>query len=680
MKTYTVRYGGKEGRVQELKESENMIVVRTKGNRNLEDTPLRPETREMLENGTEVLKFPEAGVTVHEMPDQRAEGTPISMRDMARGELKTEDEIRFAGRVLQDAASGQPVLYTENFFVQFEEDTPEETCKSILERYQLRVKSQLAFADKAYFVQAAEGTGLGVFDIAEKLLQEPEVEYCHPELVQERRHKGIHPMQWHLAETSIRGNKIRAHVDVETAWKTTKGKGITIAIIDDGVDIAHPEFAGKVVHPYDATLNTSDPRPKRNDEKHGTACAGMACGSGLDKGASGTAPEAQLMPIRLNSGLGSMSEANAFAWAADHGADVISCSWGPVDGDWWDLNDPAHQQYVPLPDSTRMAIEYALRKGRNGKGSVVLFAAGNGNESVDKDGYASHPGVIAVAACNDNSKRCVYSDYGDAVWISFPSSDFGHREFSHPSPQTEGVRTTDRLGAYGYSAGGDYTNSFGGTSAACPGAAGVVALMLAANPNLTQKQVKNILKEATDQIDKDNGDYDNAGHSPLYGYGRVDAGKAIKAAVGASQTTPVQPTTPGLIRGQIQFNGTELSLETDKLTGDHFNPAKRVLGFNLSLSPSLNGLKLVCQANIPGIGIDKTEGNGQFTGSTDGRRRIIGFTIALAGPGHERYVVEYAAQLKGVYETAKGKNGEWCGTSKKSGKTVEAISVSLRRV
>jgi hypothetical protein len=235
------------------------------------------------------------------------------------------------------------------------------------------------------------------------------------------------------------------------------------------------------------------------------------------------------------------------------------------------------------------------------------------------------------------------------------------------------------LGAYGYSAGGDYTNSFGGTSAACPGAAGVVALMLAANPNLTQKQVKNLLKEATDQIDKDHGDYIN-NHSPYYGYGRIDAGKAVKAAMGAGQTTPVQPTTPSLIRGQVQFNGAELALETDTLTGDHFNPAKRVLGFNLSLAPALNGLQLVCQANIPGIGIDKTEGNGQFTGSTDGRRRIIGFTVALTGNGHEQYAVEYKAQLKGVYEIAKGQNGEWCGTSKKSGKTVEAISVSLRRV
>ena len=66
------------------------------------------------------------------------------------------------------------------------------------------------------------------------------------------------------------------------------------------------------------------------------------------------------MPLRMVSGLGSIDEADAFAWAADHGADIISCSWGPTDGAWWDPEDPVHEQVDPLPDSTRLAIDYAI--------------------------------------------------------------------------------------------------------------------------------------------------------------------------------------------------------------------------------------------------------------------------------------------------------------------------------
>ncbi|MBK6996696.1 MAG: S8 family serine peptidase [Lewinellaceae bacterium] len=253
-----------------------------------------------------------------------------------------------------------------------------------------------------------------------------------------------------------------------------------------------------------------------------------------ENGASGTAPEANLMPIRLRSGLGSMSEANAFVWAADHGADVISCSWGPADGDWWKPDDPLHTRTVALPDSTRLAMKYALSKGRKGLGCVILFAAGNGNENVMNDGYCSFEGVITVAACNDSGKRSVYSDYGKAVWVSFPSGDFEYPPFQHPAPFSEGLRTTDRLGKPGY-AEGDYTNAFGGTSGACPGMAGVVALILAANPTLSQKKVKQLVRSSCVRIDEAGGKYDAKKHSVYYGYGRIDAGKAVEKALKAKK-------------------------------------------------------------------------------------------------------------------------------------------------
>jgi subtilisin family serine protease len=399
----------------------------------------------------------------------------------------------------------------------------------VLRQGGLDVKQELPYATNSFFVAAPEGTGQRVFDIANELLQRKDVEYAHPELVRRLGQRTIFPQQWHLKTTVVNDRSISASANVEAAHALTQGANVTIAIIDTGIDIDHGEFSspGKIVAPRDTTANDANTRPDFDDEKHGTAFADVACADGR-VGASGVAPRARLMPIRMQSQLGSLAEANAFYWAARNGADIISCSWGPVDGDWWDPNDPNHTARVPLPDSTRLAIDYATTRGRNGKGCVVLFASGNGNESVDNDGYASYKNVLAVAACNDRSRRSVYSDFGNAVFCAFPSNDLPAQ--GRPAPLTPGIWTTDRTGRVGYSA-GNFTNSFGGTSSACPGAAGVAALVLSRNPSLRRYEVKDILRRSCDQIDQQGGQYDTNGHSRLYGYGRLNAEKAVRSAV-----------------------------------------------------------------------------------------------------------------------------------------------------
>jgi subtilisin family serine protease len=518
------RFGGSRGTRLGFEDHGDLVVIRTlrRGARH-DVSPLSRTARAANAALRPLFGFSAAGVGVWEAPEGDAE-------DLA-ATLDADPAVQFAGRGLRDEA-GSPVVYTENVFVKFDDDLDGEACRQAITRSGLTVKRELRFAANTYYAAAPARTGRRVFELAETLLDQDQVELCHPELIREIGWNAAFPEQWHLHATEVRGAPVDAHANVVAAWEMSQGQGTVIAVIDDGVDIDHEEFGSdsKIVSPQSLTPpRGDDPRPAEG-ANHGTACAGVACADGL-RGASGVAPQARLMPLRLESGLGSIDEADAFVWATDNGADVISCSWGPPDGPWWDPDDPRHDRVDPLPDSTRLAIDYATEKGRGGRGCLICWAAGNGAESVDNDGYASYERVIAVAACNDSGTQSLYSDFGDAVWCCFPSN---HGEES----LTPGIWTTDRSGTDGYNPGnttlgdraGDYSNSFGGTSSACPGVAGVAALVLSRNSELRWDDVRDLLKRSCDRIDEAGGDYDSHGHSPKYGHGRVNAAQAVAFA------------------------------------------------------------------------------------------------------------------------------------------------------
>jgi subtilisin family serine protease len=557
---YGYRYGGRKGRLHELELDDTLIVVRTHSRSPLRDARLSPRARQVLADLEPVARFHDAGVEVLRLRSARR-------RRAARAEglalLRSDPDCRFAGRVLRDAKTGVPVVYTENFFIKFADDVSPAVARRLIGDRGLSPKRELEYARNAWFVAAPEGTGRRVFAIAAELLADSRVELCHPELARRIQRRRAFPQQWHLKKVTLNGQVIDAHANVEAAWASSQGEGTTIAVIDDGVDIDHEEFAGsfKVVAPRDTTRASDDPRPGSRDD-HGTACAGVACANGVI-GASGVAPRARLMPIRCISALGSQPEADAFFWAAQHGADVISCSWGPPDNE-----GPA-----PLPDSTRLAMDWAISQGRNGKGCVIAFAAGNGDESVDEDKYASYPKVIAVAACNDRGKKSDYSDFGRAIHCAFPSND-------RTSTLTPGIWTTDRMGAAGYNSGsrslgdaaGNYTSRFGGTSSACPGVAGVVALVLARNPSLTWDQVKDVIRRACDRIDPAGGRYDANGHSRKYGYGRVNAKRAVDLAlpvagdvtsVATTRAVPIPDLATARLELDIAGSGRIKTLKVD---------------------------------------------------------------------------------------------------------------------
>jgi subtilisin family serine protease len=290
---------------------------------------------------------------------------------------------------------------------------------------------------------------------------------------------------------------------------------VTIAVVDDAIDTRHTEFAGRIVGEWDAASGGPSSRPI-SWQPHGTKVAGLALAAGVS--VSGVAPKARLLAVRvpaLTQRNGDATEAAGIAWAAENGADVICCAWGPP-------NPTA--ETGRLPEHTRDAIDWATAHGRGGKGCVVVFSSGNDGNDIALNEYASHPGVIAVGACNCHGKHPHYSGWGDALWCVVPSNDP-----LDPIGAYDTYDTTTPIGSFLL---GDtfYTSDFGFTSAACAVAAGVCAQILSVNPSLTSRGVRDVIAQSCRKIDTDSGSYDERGHSPYYGYGCVDLTRALEIA------------------------------------------------------------------------------------------------------------------------------------------------------
>lgn len=303
-----------------------------------------------------------------------------------------------------------------------------------------------------------------------------------------------------------------------------RGDGATIAVVDDAVDTRHPEFAGRIAGEWDAVYHRNSALP-HGWQPHGTKVAGLALAGGVRF--TGMAPEAQLLAVRvptLTAGAGDPAEARAIRWAAEHGADVICCAWGP--------SRPTLET-GRLPVRTREAIDWALIHGRAGRGCVVVFSSGNDGGDVALNGYASHPGVVAVGACSGRGKRPAYSSWGKALWCVYPSNDP-----LDPIGAAETHITTTPIGSFLL---GEtfYTRSFGFTSAACSAVAGICALVLSANPRLTAHEVKLVLARSCKKIDVENGSYDAADRSPYYGFGLLLPQRAVEIALQKSQASSV---------------------------------------------------------------------------------------------------------------------------------------------
>ncbi|MBT7292822.1 MAG: S8 family serine peptidase, partial [Rhodospirillaceae bacterium] len=328
--------------------------------------------------------------------------------------------------------------------------------------------------------------------------------------------------QWHLNNTGQTGGTAGIDINVTEVWNDYTGTGVVIGIIDDGVQHDHPDLAANydTALDHDARDRDSDAAPGTADDNHGTTVAGTIAADGDNGvGLTGVAYDATIAGFRMGYGSAGTTGQVVESLALQVNVDISNNSWGY--GGYF-VDDFSSSEFRPAGD----AILNAVTAGRDGLGTVYVFAAGNERGfggDVNYHNFQNSPHTIAVAALDHNGQVASFSTPGAAVLVSAPGVD---------------IATTDRTGGDGY-VDGDYVY-ISGTSFSSPITSGVAALMLEANPGLGYRDVQEILAYSARQTDSSSPGWDvngaanwNGGGlhtSHDYGFGLVDAHAAVRLA------------------------------------------------------------------------------------------------------------------------------------------------------
>jgi proprotein convertase subtilisin/kexin type 2 len=323
--------------------------------------------------------------------------------------------------------------------------------------------------------------------------------------------------QWHLKNTGQTNGKVGEDLNVETAWTFSQGEGVRIALVDDALEVVHSDLKANVIpgQSYNyrpAIKGSSFPLPCNYDDSHGTSVAGIIASRGSNAiGTVGIAPKARL--VGYNALSLDLTADIADALNRDMAINAIyNNSWGsPDDG----VLNASEGEFGT-------AIKKGLELGRQGKGSIFVFPAGNGGcyqvsgsgacqkDNSNMDGYLTHLGVITVGAVDQYGRLPWYGERGSNILVSAPGGD-----------GSAGITTTAISNAY--------RSDFAGTSASAPMASGVIALMLGVNPKLTWRDVPIILARSARKNDTTDPEWLGR-YNHKYGFGVIDATAAVRMA------------------------------------------------------------------------------------------------------------------------------------------------------
>jgi len=303
----------------------------------------------------------------------------------------------------------------------------------------------------------------------------------------------LYEKQWSINPKSIyyaEGRVVKnADINVTEAWEKTYGEGITVAVIDDCFDANHEDLYSNVYKTYNANDDSSN---VSGSNCHGTEVVGVVGAVKNDKGIIGVAPNVKLILISINLENSTESDfVKAFEYAKDNGAKVINCSWGSNN------------------ESQVLADEFESLRNSN---IITVFASGNENLDMDQAGIndeSEDPNVIGVGATEgETNDVAYYSNYGSNIDILAPGG-------------------STELGVLLLKDGNNYDMA-AGTSFASPCVAGVVALLLSQNPNLTFDDVYTKITQTADKVGLENDANYIDGFDKYRAYGKINAGNVLQ--------------------------------------------------------------------------------------------------------------------------------------------------------
>lgn len=451
--------------------------------------------------------------------------------------------------------NGKRVNATNNFYVRLRSADDVDILHQMASQYRIDVVGYNGFMPLWYTLACTSSSLLNAMEAANLFYcsnrfasSKPEFTYSFSALHSD---DDLYEQQWNLHNTGQDGYPVGIDINVERAWETTKGSGVVVAVFDQGVDLYHPDLRDNILSAgYDATSNSS-PSVITNGSSHGTCCAGIiAAVQDNGEGISGIAPEAKILPISITLTRGEYNEqmlANGINWAWQNGADIISNSWGGMAETNMEMLDEA--------------IDNALQNGREEKGCVLVFSAGNDGVEVHYPAN-SDPRILAVGGISpwgdrvsgdrlpDNTNVLFASNYGEKLDVVAPSVF---------------IRTTVNTTLDGRT---PYTGNLYATSSACPHVSGVAALLLSVDPELTVEEVAEIIESTARKVREEdlyvfendtihvNGTWNNE-----VGYGLIDAAAAVDVAKKTAVTTYIKNQVFDDMGLEADFNDINVELE-----------------------------------------------------------------------------------------------------------------------
>lgn len=453
--------------------------------------------------------------------------------------LNAKREVASATYLLEH--NGSLSAYTDEFIVKLKEGTSYAELQKLTIQNDVRLGTEDEFVRNQYNLYVSKTSELDAIQAANLFYETGLFEFAEPNLIDfdaGNSYDEFFPYQWGLKNTGQSGGIAGVDINVEQAWKITKGSpSIRIAVIDSGIDLNHPDLKSNLLTGYDATGYGTVGAPYSSQDNHGTSVAGIIGAlqnnlvGGSYEGISGIAPNCKIVSVKasIDGSFDRSHSSAAINWVSNNNkAEVINCSFG--------------SQNPPTTNLTN-AIANAITKG-----CVVVCASGN--DGLNNVGYPadSNPNIIAVGAIDRTGIRASFSNYGSQLDVVAPGID---------------IYTTDRQGSVGY-ASGNYFSSFNGTSAAAPHVSGIAALILSAYPDLTQREVADCITSTASGSGYRNN---------TTGYGLVNAYQALIAPLNIEgpdfifKNANVTYTIPNTLPQGVTFNGWSVAYGDYTSTG-----------------------------------------------------------------------------------------------------------------